>query len=70
MYTLKFNDKIIGNYKGTNGCWDKIKELLSKWNFKSYYFWCNYLENSNTDIMVNYGSDTDFFYIVKEKNDE
>lgn len=70
MYTLKFNDKIIGTYKGTSVCWDKIKELLDKWNFKSHYFWCSYLENSNTDIMVDYGSHTDFFYIIKEKDDE
>lgn len=67
MYTLKLNDEVVGNYKGTDECWDKIKELLDKWNFKSHYFWCSYLENSNTDIRIDYGSHTDFFYMIKNK---
>ena len=68
MYTLKFNDEIIGKYKGTDECWDKIKTLLEKWNFKSHYFWCSYLENSYTDIMVDYGSHTNFFYMIKDSD--
>ena len=67
MYTLKLNDKVIGTYKGTDKCWDKIQEMLEEWNFKSHYFWCSYLENSDTDIMIDYGSHTKFFYIIKNK---
>lgn len=67
MYTLKLNNEVVGIYKDTSECWDKIKELLDRWQYKSHYFWCSYLENSDTDIMIDYGSHTKFFYIIKNK---
>ena len=66
MYTLKFNDEVIGVYKDTKECWAKLRDYAENTlKFKVYYYRCNYLDHSGDSIQVDYGSWSNFFYILK-----
>lgn len=66
MYILKYNNDSIGKYKNTDEAWSKIRDYVeNELKFDSYYYWCEYLENSDTNIKVDYGSNNNFFYIIK-----
>ena len=65
MYTLRFNEDLVGRYKNTDECFSMIKDYVSNTlKFKSYYYQCSYLGNEK--IIVDYGNHTNFFYIEKE----
>jgi len=69
MYILRFNKVDIGKYKTTDEAWSKLKDYVDNvLHFKSYYYRCNYLSLGKEDIQVDYGSHTNFFYIIKEED--
>lgn len=69
---LKFEDRYremheIAKCKTIEKLNIEMKTYLSKINFKSYYY--NITLISNSEVRVDYGSHSEFFYVYSEKDE-